>query len=355
MILDNLIEIKISSKNLQHYLDLGYNCKYGEFLLVKPIELQDGSAIKELRKCDCCGKMYERRHSQHIASFKKWNKDLCLKCVRAGEFESQTQDRRKQTCMKKYGQDNPSKVVEFQKNREKTMIDKYGVVNYFQAEDFREKAIQTSKEKYGTDFPSQNSDVQKKGQETCLKKYGVSNATLNPDIRQKQIDTCMERYGGVSSLSNKEIRQKSKETMLKLYGCENAGQSAELKEKAAKTRLENGNGISTSKQQLQLREILENKYPEFDCMLNYVVSFLFLDIVLIKDNLKIDVEYDGSYWHKDFQKDRRRDEFLKSQGFKILRIRSGHLLLTEEQIEEAIDQLKKDRNFVQIILKDWNN
>ena len=235
------------------------------------------------------------------------------------------------------------------------MVNKYGVINYFQAESFRDKAIKTSREKYGKDFPSQNEEVQKKNEETCLKKYGVTNATLNPIIRQKQINTCLEKYGGVSSLSCEEVRQKSKETMLKLYGCENASQSAELKEKAAQTRLKNGNGISTSKQQLQLKEILEQKYPDFDCVLNYVVSFLFLDVALIKNNLKIDVEYDGSYWHKDFQKDRRRDEFLKSQGFKILRIRSGHLLPTQEQIEQAIEQLKGDKNFVQITLEDWNN
>ena len=92
---------------------MGYNCKCGDILLVKPTELQDGSAIKELRRCACCGEIYGRRHSQHINSFKKWNKDLCLKCVRKGEFEAQTQAKRKQTCIEKYGQDNPSKVSEF--------------------------------------------------------------------------------------------------------------------------------------------------------------------------------------------------------------------------------------------------
>lgn len=355
MILDNLIEIKIGSKNYHYYLDLGYDCKYGKSCWVKPQDLQDGSAIKETRKCDCCGTLYERRHSQHITSFNLWGKDLCKECTRNEENNSKTTERRKKTCLKKYGQDNPSKVIEFQKNRESTMNERYGVSNYFQSEEFREKSVKTCQDKYGVNFHSQSEEIINKIKNTCKEKYGVENATLNPEIRQKQIDSCLKKYGGICSLSNREIREKGKETMLKRYGVENAGQSKKLKEKAALTRLENGKGIPTSEQQLALKALLEKEYPDFECSLNYVVSFLFLDIVLIKDDLKIDVEYDGSYWHKDGQKDRKRDEFVKSQGFKILRIRSGHLLPTIEELNSAIAKLKNGYSFTQIILKDWNN
>lgn len=355
MVLDSLIEIKIGNKNYRHYLELGYDCKYGETVLVFPKDLQDGSAIKEKRKCDCCGKIYERRHSQHIMSFNLWGQDLCKECTRTKENKNKTTERRKKTCLEKYGEDNPSKVLEFQQNRENTMLDRYGVVNYFQADGFREKAINTCQEKYGVNSPAQNKEIMNKMKNTCLERYGTFNATLNSEIRQKQIDTCIEKYGGISSLSNVGIREKGKQTMMQKYGCENAGQSRELKEKAAMTRIKNGNGIATSEQQLILKEMLEKEYPDFECSLNYVISFLFLDIALIKDELKIDVEYDGSYWHKDAQKDRKRDEFLKSQRFKILRIRSGHLLPTVEEINKAIEKLKKGYSFTQITLKDWNN
>ena len=73
------------------------------------------------------------------------------------------------------------------------MVNKYGVINYFQAESFRDKAIKTSREKYGTDFPSQNEEVQKKNEETCLKKYGVTNATLNPTQTTDQLMVGMAR------------------------------------------------------------------------------------------------------------------------------------------------------------------
>ena len=59
--------------------------------------------------------------------------------------------------------------------------------------------------------------------------------------------------------------------------------------------------------------MLEEIYPDYFSELNYVLSSLFLDIILIvNDEIKIDIEYDGNYWHKDSQKDRRRDEYVKS-------------------------------------------
>lgn len=118
----------------------------------------------------------------------------------------------------------------------------------------------------------------------------------------------------------------------------------------------NGNKVSTSSQQIKVKDMIEEMYPECHLELNYVLSSLFLDLCLfIDDEIKIDIEYDGSYWHKDSQKDRRRDEFVKSQGFKILRIRSGHLLPSKEQLQEAIEKLVGGYNFTTIILKDWKD
>jgi len=67
-----------------------------------------------------------------------------------------------------------------------------------------------------------------------------------------------------------------------------------------------------------LNNMLNNKY---EIKLNYPLSNVSLDIALFIDDIKIDIEYDGWYWHKDQQKDRRRDEFLKSQGWKILELK----------------------------------
>ena len=72
------------------------------------------------------------------------------------------------------------------------------------------------------------------------------------------------------------------------------------------------------------------------------------------DSIKIDVEYDGWFWHQDKHKDLKRDKFLQSQGFKVLRVRSGVQLPTEEELFEAIDYLvNTEHHFKEIILSDW--
>jgi len=63
--------------------------------------------------------------------------------------------------------------------------------------------------------------------------------------------------------------------------------------------------------------------------------------------------YDGWYWHNP-KDDRRKDEYLKSKGWKVLRIRSGHKIPTIEQLEIAIKKLTTtDKVFTTITLDDW--
>ena len=67
----------------------------------------------------------------------------------------------------------------------------------------------------------------------------------------------------------------------------------------------------------------------------------------IEGNL-IDFEYDGHYWHEGNEdKDRRRDYFLRSKGYKIVRIKGNkrdNKLPTKEQIKEAVYYLVKDNH-----------
>ena len=42
-----------------------------------------------------------------------------------------------------------------------------------------------------------------------------------------------------------------------------------------------------------------------------------MDIALFINQNKIDIEYDGWYWHQDKQKDIVRDNLIKRQGYKI--------------------------------------
>ena len=85
--------------------------------------------------------------------------------------------------------------------------------------------------------------------------------------------------------------------------------------------------------------MLSNIYG--NCDMNVPCDDVLLDCVISINGIKIDVEYDGSYWHRDVQKDRRRDEYVKSQGYKVLRIKSRRSIPTQMQIKEKIDYLVK--------------
>lgn len=168
-----------------------------------------------------------------------------------------------------------------------------------------------------------------KVRESCMVKYGVDNVFQLDEIKNKIMQTLLEKYGVKYTHQNKDIRAKWQLSCAK-----------------------NGD-IRTSSQQLQLLEMIKQRYP--NAILNYPYSDCSLDIYICVDDMCIDIEYDGWFWHKDKQKDIRRDRYLQSQGFKVLRIRSGRLLPDENELLSAIDSLiNTEYRFKEIILPDWD-
>ena len=161
----------------------------------------------------------------------------------------------------------------------------------------------------------------------------------------------MERYGVENSFQSKELREKAKKTIIERYGVEYTGQSPLLREKMTKTLYKNGN-TATSSQQIAVYEMLKEQYKNVE--LNYAFGKFSLDVALFVYDKKIDIEYDGWYWHQDKQRDRRRDEVLKSQGWSVLRIRSGNKIPTIEQLVEKIDCIINNNiKYSEIVLDDW--
>lgn len=107
-----------------------------------------------------------------------------------------------------------------------------------------------------------------------------------------------------------------------------------------------GRSIKKSIQQQQIHSILGGE-------INYKISGIFVDIALIND--KVIVEYDGWFWHKNSKnKDRKRDEFLKSLGWKILRIKGGRNIPSENELKIELELLKNSQNrYREIVMKDW--
>ena len=77
MILDEWVEVKISSQNIKHYSSKGYSSVIGETLRVAPLDLPSKSACKLRVQCDTCGIVQSIRASSY---FKRKVKDTCKLC-----------------------------------------------------------------------------------------------------------------------------------------------------------------------------------------------------------------------------------------------------------------------------------
>lgn len=261
----------------------------------------------------------------------------------------------KKTNLKRYGVEFFQYTEEHTKKCKETNLKKLGVEFPAQSQLIKNKIKETWEEKYGK-APSQCEEIREKVKKTNLEKYGVECTLQNKAVREKAINSIKEKYG-VSNVSlSKEVQEKRKNTFIEKYGCENPGQIPEVKNKIANSFYLKGSEFKTSSQQLKIFNILKEEYGDDQVKLNYPVLNFNLDIALFINQNKIDIEYDGWYWHQDKQKDIVRDNLIKRQGYKILRIRSGEMEPTKEQLLNKINFLiNSNYTFTTIVLEDWKN
>lgn len=193
--------------------------------------------------------------------------------------------------------------------------------------------------------------INSKKVEGHLLTYGVKYSIERESVKEKTRKTTLERYGVEHIFQAEDFQDMVRETSLEKYGTEHPMQSEEVKRKASETFQKNGE-ISTSKQQLEVFQMLKD--AGYKVILNKSVSSFNLDVALYIDDIKIDVEYDGWYWHQDAQKDRRRDEVSKSLGWKILRIKGSKSLPDIETLIQKVEVLvNTSKEYEEIILEDW--
>ena len=140
----------------------------------------------------------------------------------------------KQTCLDRYGVENPFQNEEFKEKGKQTCLKRYGVENSMFNESIKEKIKQTCLERYGVENPFQNDKLKEKGKQTCLKHYGVDHALKCDNFKNKQKQTCIERYGVENTFQNEEIKEKIKNTCLVRYGVKHPLQNPEIMEKSSK-------------------------------------------------------------------------------------------------------------------------
>lgn len=333
MLLTKTVEINITPRTVNHFKEKGYliPVKYSEkskkevfdfesTILVNVLDLPSSSHTKIKYKCDNCGEEF-------ITEYCAWNQtkykelgDLCKDCAIKIKLP-------------------------------KSMLDKYGHTNAAQVPFIVDKKKQTNIKKYGNEWHIASSEIRNNIVDTWMKKYGTDNPMKDEEIKTKAKETNNYKYGGNSPLCCEDIKGKAKQTCLVKYGVENPSQSKEIQNKIRKTLYSNGT-VPTSKAEKQMCDILKDIFGEENCFPNYPEGNLSLDCLVVLEDCKIDFEYDGKYWHQNRGKyDAARNAVLMDNGYKIVRIKGNNQdsMPTHTQILEAVDYLVKGNHHLSFI------
>ena len=263
----------------------------GAILIEVPERLN--STVRIFFQCKC-----RNTHNKLFSEISYYGGAFCIECRKKN-----TAQKTKDTCIKRYGVDNPSCVQEIKDKRDATYIKnfgmhpkkteavqskyrntcmiKYNVDNASKVPEIKEKIKETFNERYDG-HPMYNEVIKEKIKETCLERYG-GHPMQNDTIKEKIKETCLERYGG-HPMQNDDIKDKIAETCMKRYGCyptqtqqvkdkiigtnldrygvEHGVQAQEVKEKIIETNLERY-GVKNPQQSKEIQEKTQRSAKKF--------------------------------------------------------------------------------------------
>lgn len=325
------IKIKWNPNNRKYYESIGYTFTSCKDWIEVPAELVTHGSKETIQvECDYCHKIFTKTIDNYYSSIKESNESACKDCgnikmretmktkygVVAAIQSPRFAEKIKRTNIKKYGTECSLGNKEVKEKASRTMRERYGAVAPFHVQQFKEKAKNTIIKKYGVNNVLQSPEIQNKIKKTCLEKYGVDNPAKSDGVIKKAKKTCVERYGGESSQSSPEVRHKSWETMI------------------------NNGTIPSSKAEKEMVALLIEMYGEENCFPSYPFDKVIYDCLLVIGDVKIDVEFDGYFWHKNKkEQDKRRDFYSMRKGIKVLRFLSKGNVPTKEQIKQGVQYL----------------
>ncbi len=270
-------------------------------------------------------------------------------------------EKRKQTCIKKYGVENPVQSLDI-KNKisdtlkkaykeeriqssfsnpciqdkcKQTHIKKYGSL-FFESEVGKEKIKQSIKNKYGVENVFSSQEIKDKIAQTHIKNLGVDNPQKNKSIRNKTKQTCVDRYGVESSLASKEVRDKGKETLIRKFGVSTPMHSDLIKNKIKQTCQDRyGKDFASQKnisletlQKINNEEWLKEQHHELKKPTSLISKEIGVSETLISKKMhKLGLEvrrYGFSYAETEII------NFIKEQGVENIKLQQWNIVKNKE-------------------------
>ena len=117
MVLIDRLEIKVTNKNVGHYIKLGYQIKSGDTVIINVTDLPITSKHKIDVSCDNCKKEYKISYFSYLRNVRD-DGYHCKHC---------SGSRSRDTNIERYGVEHPLQLDKFKEKSKKTNFKKYGV------------------------------------------------------------------------------------------------------------------------------------------------------------------------------------------------------------------------------------
>jgi hypothetical protein len=214
MIKNEFIKIKVSSGLKQNYSNLGYDFTQKE-INFKISDLKEVSNQRIDVICDLCSEEYNIQYCKYVKNIKRNGFYSCKECALKKRTDMMInnnlslnkgwQEKKRETFIKNYGVDNPSKAESIKIKKKETCLKNYGVDNGLR---LTEKVKQSMLNKYGVEYPLQSDFIKNKMYEDLILKYDVNNVSKLIEIKNKKEETCLKNYGVKSPMQNPVIFKK---------------------------------------------------------------------------------------------------------------------------------------------------
>lgn len=294
--------------------------------------------------CIICG-----NPTKYQTKKRKFARFCSQKCAHKSE---ETKKRRVELSLQRYGVTSPAKLPFVVEKRKQTCLKKYGVECNFNLPETRKNTLEsisknrenitaktkaTNMEKYGVECTLHSKNSIKEKKKTWIKHWGVDNPNKSDFIREKKKQTCLKRYGVESPLLSTEILEKAIKSNMEKYGVPYPSQNTIVHKKILKSlfrskpyALPSGKIIKLLGYESSFLDYVFRKKLLHEDEINYSPTriqyigydgkthYYFPDFYITKWNLLIEVK---SEWTEKQDKNLLfKEHACKEQGYSYIRI-----------------------------------
>lgn len=176
------------------------------------------NGLTDFPKCQHCGKTLDKINVIITVGYRPFCSIAC------SSKDKTVREKYKNTCLNRFGVQNPSQSDCVKRKKRNTSLQTYGVDSPGKSEVIKQKIRTTCLKKYGVDSVFKVNSIKASIKATIKQRYGVEHQCQSDSVKRKITTTHLKRHGVKYPMQSATIQQKIKATMLKRYGVANSAQ-----------------------------------------------------------------------------------------------------------------------------------